>query len=181
VKDFQKLKEHIKKYITLGETLRTEGRIALDMEEEQIHCPFHGPDNKKSARYYRETDTVYCWVCRKVWDIFSYTQQTKGLTYGQAIKELVNVNRIDVSSVPDQIESFVKGITGAQASVIIDRKKLFLMQVHDYIYKMRDKIELDKYKKLVHSYIIIKYMVSDEKFMEVSAKMNEALIRITKT
>ena len=180
MKDFQKLKEHIKTVVSLGEMLRSEGKITLEIEEEQISCPFHGVDNKKSARYYRDTDTFYCWVCRKVWDVFSYVQQKNGYSIKDAINGLIRDYRIDISSVPEQMDVFIQGITGPDKPVIIDRKNIFLGQVKDYIYRLRDKINLEKYKRLVHSYMLLRYMVPDDKFVEASDKMNQALTRITK-
>lgn len=179
MKDLEKLKEHIKKYVTLGILLRNDNRITYDLDEEQIHCPFHGVDNKKSARYYKSSDTAYCWVCKKVWDIFSYTSQKRGFSLKDAINHLVEEYKIDISSVPEQMDVFVRDIAGHQ-KVVIDREKVFLIQLHDYINSMRNKIELDKYKKLVFSYMLIKYSVPEEKFVESCNKMNEALTKITK-
>lgn len=179
MKDFEKLKEHIKRSVTLGSLLRNDGKITYDLDEEQIHCPFHGVDNKKSARYYKETDTIYCWVCKKVWDVFSYMSQKRGNGLKEAINYLIDFYRIDISSVPEQIDVLIQGITGPQ-KVIIDHKKIFLIQVHDFICNLKDKVDYEKYKKLVFSYMLLKHSVPDEKFMEASARMNEALIRVTK-
>lgn len=179
MKDLEKLKEHVKKSITLGILLQNLGKVTYDLDEEQIHCPFHGVDNKKSARYYKSTDTIYCWVCKKVWDIFSYISQKRGNNLKEAISYLVNTYKIDISSVPEQMDVFIQGITGP-SKVVIDQKKLFLIQVHDFICNLRGKIDPEKYKKLVFSYMLLKHSVPDEKFMEASTKMNEALIRVTK-
>ena len=179
MKDLEKLKEHVKKTITLGILLRNDGKVTYDLDEEQIHCPFHGVDNKKSARYYKETDTIYCWVCKKVWDVFSFISQKRGNSLKESINYLVSTYRIDISSVPEQMDVFIQGITGPN-KVIIDHKKVFLIQVQDFILNLKNKIDPEKYKKLVFSYMILKHSVPDEKFMEASTKMNEALIRVTK-
>jgi DNA primase len=180
MKDFVKLKEEIKKHVTLGEMLREDGRVTLEVDEEQIHCPFHGADNKKSARYYKQTDTMYCWACKKIWDVFSYTQQERGSTLREAINSLVKENHIDISSVPEQIDVLIQGITGQEKPAEINRNRIFLMQVRDCIFKLKDSIAVEKYQRLVHSYMLLKYLVSDEKYVEACNKMNEALTRITK-
>jgi hypothetical protein len=179
MKDPEKLREHVKRSITLGMLLKNDGRITYDLDEEQIHCPFHGVDNKKSARYYKETDTIYCWVCKKVWDVFSYVSQKRGVGLREAISHLIGAYKIDISSVPEQMDVFIQGITGPN-KVVIDQKKLFLIQVQDFIYNLRDRIDSEKYKKLVFSYMLLKHSVPDDKFMEASTRMNEALIRMTK-
>jgi hypothetical protein len=179
MKDLQSLKEHIKKYVTLGDLLRNEGKLLYNLDEEQIHCPFHGEDRRKSARYYKSTDDIYCWKCKKIWDIFSYLQQSKGISLGEAINSLVQTYRIDISSVPEQMEVLIKGVTGTQR-IEIDRKKVFLMQVYDYLIGIRDKVDFEKFRKLAFSYMILKCSITDEKFTEASGKLNEALIRVTK-
>lgn len=179
MKDLEKLKEHINKHITLGMLLRNDNKITYDLDEEQIHCPFHGVDNKKSARYYKDTDTAYCWVCKKKWDIFSFVSQKRGLNLKETINHLVEEYRIDISSVPEQMDVFIRDITGHQ-KVAVDRNKIFLIQLQDYINKLRNKIELDRYKKLVFSYMLIKYSVPDDKFIESCNKINEALTKIGK-
>jgi hypothetical protein len=49
--------------------------------KEQICCPFHG-DKDPSARVYaaegRSPSGVYCWVCRKRWDIFGLWKEFNG-------------------------------------------------------------------------------------------------------
>lgn len=179
MKDLSSLKEHIKKYITLGDLLRNEGKLLHTLDEEQIHCPFHGADNKRSARYYKSTDYIYCWKCKQIWDIFSYIQQSKGISLRETINSLVQTYHIDISSVPEQMDVLIHGVTGAQ-KVEVDHKKLFLMQVYDYLLGVRDKIDLEKFKKLAFSYMLLKYSITDEKFIEASGKFNEALVRITK-
>ena len=180
MKDFQSLKSHIKKHITLGEMLKADGKVSLELEEEQIHCPFHGEDNKKSARYYKDTDTFYCWVCRKIWDVFSYVQQKNGYSIKEAFNQLIRDYHIDVSSVPEQMDVFIQGITGPEKPLVVDRRNIFIEQVHDFIYKLRDKIDLDKYKRLVHSYMLLKYMIPEDKFIKSCNKMNETLTKLSK-
>jgi hypothetical protein len=57
-----------------GADLRSEGR-------ESILCPFHG-DTSPSAKIYtaegNSPSGVYCWVCRKRWDIFGLWREYMG-------------------------------------------------------------------------------------------------------
>ena len=49
--------------------------------EEQICCPFHG-DSSPSARVYASSGEsgsgLYCWVCRKRWDVFNLWREFHG-------------------------------------------------------------------------------------------------------
>jgi DNA primase len=52
---------------------------------EQIHCPFHYPDTNKSCRVYHDTDSLYCFVCDKSWDVIEFVKDKEELTFGQAV------------------------------------------------------------------------------------------------
>jgi hypothetical protein len=49
---------------------------------EQISCPFHGVDNRPSARVYPESvegpSHVWCWVCRERWDCIGLWKRHTG-------------------------------------------------------------------------------------------------------
>jgi hypothetical protein len=69
--------EVIRKGVTAQDILRRNG-IKLrgnGDREEQFACPFHGRDNKPSARVYPETvrgpSHVWCFVCQERWDVIS--------------------------------------------------------------------------------------------------------------
>jgi len=50
--------------------------------EYQIRCPFHGEDNKPSARAYPETSSskshIWCYYCRKSWDVIGLWKEFHG-------------------------------------------------------------------------------------------------------
>ena len=50
--------------------------------EEQISCPFHGKDNKPSARFYPESPRgsshVWCFVCQEQWDCIKLWKRFSG-------------------------------------------------------------------------------------------------------
>ncbi len=67
-----------------------------EAHEEQFSCPFHGKDNKPSARVYpdgpRSTSHVWCFTCQKNWDVFGLWRNFMGhgeeIRFGQIIFEL---------------------------------------------------------------------------------------------
>lgn len=62
---------------------------------EQIHCPFHHPDTNRSARFYPETDSVYCFVCGQTWNVVDFIKDKEELTFVETlrfIKTYYNVN-----------------------------------------------------------------------------------------
>lgn len=48
---------------------------------QQVRCPFHGKDNKPSARLYPDTDRFYCFVCKESMDAFSFFQAYVGMSF----------------------------------------------------------------------------------------------------
>lgn len=63
----------------------------------QLHCPFHGNDQHASARIY-ETNTMYCWVCSKMWDVISFVQDFKSVDFSKAcsiLEEMYNLEKTD--------------------------------------------------------------------------------------
>lgn len=62
--------------------------------EEQFSCPFHGKDNKPSARYYpasvRGPAHVWCFVCQKNWDCIRLWREFAGFEgkFGSLLREI---------------------------------------------------------------------------------------------
>jgi hypothetical protein len=87
----------VKRTVTVYDMLRRNGielSQVTDDREEQIQCPFHGVDNKPSARLYPPTDEnpsggIWCFVCQERWDIFGLWKKFKGdpdLPFMQVLK-----------------------------------------------------------------------------------------------
>ena len=75
VKDWLKSRaDQIRKEVSVFGILREKGvHLRFDGQRaEQIHCPFHGSDNKPSARADPEREKspshVWCYVCAEQWD-----------------------------------------------------------------------------------------------------------------
>lgn len=55
---------------------------------EQISCPFHRPDINKSARIYPDTNTMYCFTCRKTWDVVEFVKDKEECSIKEACEQL---------------------------------------------------------------------------------------------
>ena len=178
MKEITALKEQILQYVTLRQILTGQGIIGGIDDQEQIHCPFHGADQKKSARYYGRTDSFYCWVCRKSWDLFSYVADKNGVSFREALKHLITVYKVDISSVPEISDNLESDRLRSKHKVAIDERKRYLLQLHGALLKLKNLIDPGKYGALVYSYMVMKYITPDEKFYESAEKMNAALTRV---
>jgi DNA primase len=75
--------------------------------KEQINCPFHGADVKKSARIYPDTNTVFCWTCDKVWDVIEFVKEMEDMSFGSACNLLIKRFSINIH-MEDYEERFYK-------------------------------------------------------------------------
>lgn len=74
----------------------------------QIPCPFHGVDNRPSARYYPpeggKHDYVRCFFCRENWDCISLTAKFNGLKFMEALGDLERRFHLKIPRKPDAPE-----------------------------------------------------------------------------
>lgn len=125
-------------------------------EEVQYRCPIHGRDNKPSARFYRSTQTCYCWFCQKKWDAISFVRDKENLSYTHAMMFLVHKYKIDTSVIPDtlDIEEPKKEIDPEESKI---QENIALSSIRGKIKEFRGKISLEKYKILCRAYFMILY------------------------
>ena len=161
MKDIESLKALIQEHVTLGELMKADGKILYATDEEQYACTFHGVDNKKSARYYRETDSAYCWVCKERLDVFSYTAKKEGISFGAAMRQLIQEYRVDTSKIPDVIEANTKKLETKHAPKL-DNKALALERMKQAIQTVRDEVPDGVYDRFVYSFMAVQYLVPEE-------------------
>ena len=89
--------KNIKEHVSLRKVLDYFNIQVLGQGEvEQLSCPFHGKDKHASARIY-STNTMYCFTCKKYWDVISLTQELLKLTFVKTLEYLektFNVSRV---------------------------------------------------------------------------------------
>ena len=179
MKDIEALKKTILSNIRLGNILQSRKIIHNSDHDEQLSCPFHGVDRKKSARYYYSTDTAYCWVCKEKWDLFSFIAKMEDVTFSQAINILVNRYNINISKVPEVAEGTVSRIKIRQ-QVSINQRKVSLEKLKQAIRTIRDEVPIDKYCKMTYAFAILKYLTPDTKFEDSALMLKNAILRLIK-
>lgn len=177
MKDFESLKRRISEYVTLGDLLVADGKIDVPNMEEQYSCTFHGADLKKSARYYADTDSSYCWVCKRRWDVFSYVQQREAMTFWQAVSHLVREYRIPTDDLPDAIEE-TRRRRMESPTVKVDGSALMVERLSQAIAMLRGRLEDEKYERLVFGYMLLKHMTPEEKRPEAAETLRQAVLRV---
>ena len=95
--------EAIKEQVRMAEVLRDYHVQFLNSgEPEQIHCPFHGADINRSARFYPENDSVYCWVCDHTWDVIDFVKDKEELAFVETVR-LMKAKYTVVIETPDYV------------------------------------------------------------------------------
>lgn len=123
-------------------------------EETQLRCPFHGKDNKPSARYYKETQSLFCWVCYKRWNVITFIMEKEGINFSSALKFLVNKYKIDISSIPDEPEFKSPKLQPITSDLFDD----FLNDsINDSFFDVEIKIVLNKIRSLKNKIPFKKY------------------------
>jgi hypothetical protein len=174
MKDLEKVRELIVDKLDLAtvmESYEVEFKHNPHLAAEvQFKCPFHGADNKPSARLYNNTKSCFCWVCRKAWDVVSFIMEKESMGYKQALNYIPGRYHLDLSSIPDSptIELKITRISG---------KNILFMNLKSGIMDLKRKISFEKYKNLCAAFFMIKYQ--DSKNMDVMSslhKMEEKII-----
>lgn len=163
MKDLESVKKAILSFKGLGTFLKEDRYIDLNGQEEQLSCPFHGKDNKPSARYYPDTDSMYCWTCQKSWDVFGYLGQKRDYDFGSSINFLLQKFGVDTSSLPD-IKDKIKSLEINKNETKVDRKSILLLKLEDKISSLKQKVPFEKYNKLTFGFLRLKSLVNPDSF-----------------
>lgn len=96
--DYTEVIEAINAAASLTDLLPEYGtELRTPTHEEQISCPFHGSDRRPSARHYPDTNSIYCFTCKKAWDPFRFMMEKKGMRFMEAIDYMGRRYGIDTS------------------------------------------------------------------------------------
>ena len=121
-------------------------------EVTQLHCPFHGNDQHASARIY-ETNTMYCWVCSKMWDVISFVRDLKGVDFASAcsiLEEMYNLEKTD-KGIAYHEESFNDFLKNRQPVKERDFDKDF-DRISNLLIKNKGAFSLSEYVKYFYFY-----------------------------
>ena len=99
------------------------------------------------------------------------------MTFPQALNHLIKTYRIDTSKLPDAPEAEVMKIRSREVTKI-DPRRFSLEKMSQAIQTVRDEIADDTYAKFVYTYMMLKYVVPDEKFKEMYDKFRGAVLKV---
>lgn len=116
----------------------------------QVHCPFHSKDNHASARIY-DTDTMYCWVCAKSWDVVSFVSDFKNFDFKKSLsflEDAFNIVKLDVATAYEN-ESFEDYLESSKN--LKDYSENF-SKIQNKLIQKREYCSFEQYSKLFKFY-----------------------------
>ncbi len=103
----QRRVETINQKVSAHDVLRHGGVSLMTEGEEQFSCPFHGADNKPSARVYpedaRSRSHAWCFVCQERWDVIALWKKfnpADGKTFSRVLREIEQAFGITAPEMP---------------------------------------------------------------------------------
>lgn len=174
MKDPGRLKERILETVDMAEVMLSYHTSFLfnprNADEVQYRCPFHGKDNKPSARYYRATQSCWCWVCHKRWNAIDYVKDAEGLSYYSAINRIIEKWKVNVDDILDAPRLDLTKTKKVEESSTTFSLRILTGKIRDF----RGKIPVDKYAALVTALNMIAYAgFQDRPAQTMIQKLNE--------
>jgi hypothetical protein len=137
-----------------------------DTHEEQICCPFHGDSNPSARLHPQEGSSrsgLYCFVCRKRWDIFAlwrefnsdsemkFTAILRGLekAFGITTPEAPDMSREPIQRGPTEEELVVLRLLDACENRLRNNKSAFTLEGFLKVGKVLDQLHYQVNSRLI--------------------------------
>ena len=181
-KDPKELRKYIQESVRLLDMLVDDGHTTLNHEvEQQISCPFHGSDSKPSARFYPESNSMYCFTCKKSWDVVSYVMEEKASSFRSALDLLVSRFNLPIDHLPDANQGYKSESNRYKrerdTNSKVDRKKLLMLKIEDRILKLREYSDPDTFGKVLFVMSHMRKTEDHESFTKMAGKVIETIKR----
>ena len=134
--------------------------------EVQFKCPFHGKDNKPSARLYKETKSLWCWKCHKRWNVIDFIKDKESLSYIGAVLHIIDRYRVDTSSIPDTPRSLIENNTPIE----ISEDNIEFLRIRGKIMELRGKAVFEKFNAVCSAWNMISFAYAQGKPVTESLK-----------
>ncbi len=108
----------------------------------RAHCPFHAGDNTASLTVHTDTNSWYCYGCKRGSDIYDWLREDEGLSFEEAVIKVIGLNGGDVNDIViSDTVAFYKELNKAvreKKPDTVKRKKLDLYR--DYLDVYEDEL-----------------------------------------
>jgi hypothetical protein len=180
MKDPRAIKKFIMEEVSLFDLLLDHGtEISQNQYEEQISCPFHGKDVKKSARHYPQTNTMYCFTCKKAWDPLSFWMESQSVRFMEAARQLSAMYHLDFSSIQD-IQGASKLSLSGQEGHKLDKRKMALYVLEQRVKAVLPIEDPEVAAKLLYILSSARHIEDPAQFAKITTPLAKRLNHILK-
>lgn len=185
--DYKELMEKINEAVKMSDLLEEFGTtLRTPMVEEQISCPFHGRDSKPSCRHYPDTNTIYCFTCKKSWDPIRFIMGKRGMRFKEALDYFGKKYGIETAGLTYNADGsktlrFLVATKGnkKEGISIADKLEVAKGALEDKILMNRHLVPLPKYLTFVYLMSHMWCMEDHKEFLPMARKVSGAIDRIT--
>lgn len=175
MKDPKEVKELIDSSVGLNILLEKTGQASVQTQKpEQISCPFHGVDASKSARYYPETNSMYCWTCKKSWTPIFYWMEYQEIKFMAAARQLADMFEIDLSKLSEvklaRLESFDRA-----GKKEVDKKQMALYLLEERIKMVKDLEQPEMFAKMLYVFLSAREIEDPKEFAKITLPLAKRL------
>lgn len=172
MKDPKAVRAFILANVSLADLLVNYGSsLPQRLQPQQLSCPFHGRDLSMSARYYPDTNSMYCFACKEAWDPISFVMKTNGLKFMDAARHLASKQGLDLSKVADLLgggrlmnfKGSAKGIPSA-----VDKRKMALYLLEEGLRSCKEIEEPAVFSTMLYVLSCARHIEDQSKFAEVT-------------
>lgn len=174
MKDPRLVRELVAEKVPLQNLLESTGNhLAQTIKPQQISCPFHGVDTSRSARFYPDTNSMYCFACKKSWDPISFWMKHQGIGFMEAARQLSSQFGVDLSKIADvkafKLDQFEKSKKG------VDKRKMALYLLESRVRLAKFAEDPDTYAKILYVFLSSRHIEDQDKFVEVTMPLARRL------
>jgi len=108
---FQQLLDKTRQTVTIFDVMRELGDWEGADATKQVKCTFHGADTKPSARVYKDSGVMHCYVCAKPkYDAIRYVMESTGVSFKEAVYQIRDWFKVEVKSAGENLISDVDSV-----------------------------------------------------------------------
>jgi DNA primase len=175
MKDPKEVRALINDNVSLHEIFEEVGiHLPQVIKPQQMSCPFHGQDLSMSARYYPETNSMYCFCCKEAWDPISFWMKYSETRFMAAADRLSKKYKVDLSKITNiQVKDFKITRYVKENRTAEDKRRMAL-----YILENRLKMALPIEESLVARKML--YLIASARHIEDPVQFSKLTLPVAK-
>lgn len=140
--DVASLVKNIRKQVSVFDVMRRLGHWVGPDSTKQVRCIFHGEDRTPSARVYKDSGLMHCFVCaRPQYDAIRYLQCSEQISFTEAVWRIKDWFGIEPDTMVEILDKMGEFLGQSKPSGVLDKIK----STEDELIRCRSKIQAKVY------------------------------------